>query len=110
MTAASAFGRRKYILKRPVVGPRETNRLAMVIAVGGKKGGKAFDCIRLMMKYYLDTIDMGYFANLFVSNVDGAGKIADNAEAMQEAVRLGNELALAAGPVPEKPIDLELVG
>lgn len=100
----------KYILKRPVVGPRETSRLAMVIAVGGKKGGKGFDCIRLMMKYYLDAIDMGYFANLFVSNVDEAGKITDNAEAMQEAVRLGKELALAAGPVPEKRIDLELIG
>ena len=100
----------KYILKRPVVRPREINRLAMVIAVGGKRGGKAFDCIRLMMKYYLDTIEKGYFANLFVSNVDGAGKITDNDEAMQEAVKLGNELALAAGPVPEKPIDLELVG
>ena len=100
----------KYILKRPIVGPREISRLAMVIAVGGKKGNKGFDCIRLMMKYYLDTIDMGYFANLFISNVDEAGKITDNAEAMQEAVRLGTELALAAGPVPAKPVDLELVG
>jgi multimeric flavodoxin WrbA len=100
----------KYILKRPVVKPRQTQRLAMVIAVGGKKGGKAFDCIRLMMKYYLDTLDMGYFANLFVSNVDEAGKIADNADAMEEAVRLGKELALAAGSAPEKPIDVELIG
>jgi multimeric flavodoxin WrbA len=100
----------KYILNRPVVKPRQTQRLAMVIAVGGKKGGKAFDCIRLIMKYYLDTLDMGYFANLFVSNADEAGKIADNAEAMQEAVRLGKELVLAAGPVPEKPVDVELVG
>lgn len=100
----------KYILKRPVVGPREASRLAMVIAVGGKKGGKAFDCVRLMMKYYLDTLDMGYYANLFVSNVDEAGKIADNTEAMQEAVRLGKELALAAGPAKEKPVDIELVG
>ena len=100
----------KYILKRPIIGPRETSRLAMVIAVGGKKGGKAFDCIRLMMKYYLDTVDMGYFANLFVSNADEAGKIAENTNAMQEAVRLGKELALAAGPAPEKPVDVELVG
>ncbi len=100
----------KYILKRPIIGPRETSRLAMVIAVGGKKGGKAFDCIRLMMKYYLDTVDMGYFANLFVSNADEASKIADNADAMQEAIRLGKELALTAGPVPEKPIDVELTG
>jgi hypothetical protein len=82
----------------------------MVIAVGGKKGGKAFDCIRLMMKYYLDAVDMGYFANLFVSNADEAGKIADNAEAMQEAIRLGKELALAAGPAMGKTIEVELIG
>jgi len=100
----------KYILKRPIIGPREISRLAMVIAVGGKKGGKGFDCIRLMMKYYLDTVDMGYFANLFVSNVDEAGKIAENTNAMQEAIRLGRELTLAAGSVPEKPIDVELIG
>lgn len=100
----------KYILKRPIVGPREISRLAMVIAVGGKKGGKGFDCIRLMMKYYLDTVDMGYFANLFVSNADEAGKIADNADAMQEAIRLGKELALASEPVPGKTIDVELAG
>ena len=100
----------KYILKRPIVGPREINRLAMVIAVGGKKGGKAFDCIRLMMKYYLGAIDMGYFANLFISNTDEAGKIADNAEVMQETVRLGKELALAAGPATGKTIDVELIG
>jgi multimeric flavodoxin WrbA len=100
----------KYILKRPVVGPRETSRLAMVIAVGGKKGGKCFDCIRLMMKYYLDAVDMGYFANLFVSNADEAGKIAENTNAMQEAIRLGKELALAAGPVAGKTVDVELAG
>jgi multimeric flavodoxin WrbA len=100
----------KYILKRPVVGPRQASRLAMVIAVGGKKGNKAFDCIRLIMKYYLDTLDMGSFANLFVSNVDEAGKITDNAEAMEQAIQLGKELALAAGPAPVKPVDLELMG
>ena len=100
----------KYILKRPIIGHREASRLAMVIAVGGKKGGKAFGCIRLMMKYYLDAVDMGYFANLFVSNADEAGKIADNAEAMEKAVRLGKELALAAGPVAGKAVDVELVG
>jgi multimeric flavodoxin WrbA len=100
----------KYILKRPIVGPREISRLAMVIAVGGKKGGKSFDCIRLMMKYYLDAIDMGYFANLFISNTDEAGKIADNAQAMQEAVRLGKELVFTAGPATGKPIDVELIG
>ncbi len=100
----------KYILNRPIVGPRESPRLGMVIAVGGKKGNKAFDCIRLMMKYHLDSIDMGYFANLFISNVDEAGKITENADVMQNAFRLGKELAVASGPAPQKPVDLEIAG
>jgi multimeric flavodoxin WrbA len=100
----------KYILKRPVVGPRETPRLAMTIAVGGKKSGKAFDSIRLIMKYYLDVLDMGYFANLFVSNVDEAGKIADNTNAMEQAMLFGAQLSVTSAIKPEKPADIELMG
>jgi len=39
----------KYILKKSTVGEREDRR-AMVIAVGGSKSKKQFDCIRLIMK------------------------------------------------------------
>jgi multimeric flavodoxin WrbA len=99
----------KYILKRPIPHP-PMPRFALTIAVGGKKGSKAFDCIRLMMKYYLDTIDMASFANLFISNVDEAGKIADNSEAMDEALRLGKELVCANESMSGKAIELELMG
>jgi multimeric flavodoxin WrbA len=100
---------RKYLLKRPVDPAGDRNRLAMVIAVGGTKNKKMFDGVRLVMKYCLDVLDMGYFANLFVSNVEEAGQISDNAEAMEQAFRLGVELANAAG-VTEKPIEVEIIG
>jgi len=100
---------RKYLLKRPISPTQGKNRLAMVIAVGGTKSKKMFDGVRLIMKYYLDALDMGYFANLFVGNVDEAGRIADNAEALAEAFRLGTELASAPGAA-EKPIEVELTG
>ncbi len=98
----------KYILKRPNPHP-QVPRFAMTIAVGGKKGNKAFDCIRLMMKYYLDTVDMSPFANLFVSNVDQAGIIADNTEAMEQALRLGKELVVSSEFMSGKIIEIEVV-
>ena len=100
---------RKYLLKRPITPAQEKNRLAMVIAVGGSKSKKMFDSVRLIMKYWLDVLDMGYFANLFVSNVDEAGRIADNAEAMEQAFRLGTELA-GAQIATEKTIEVEITG
>ena len=63
-----------------------------------------------MMKYYLNAIDMGYFANLFVGNVDEAGKVADNDEAMKEAFRLGGELASTVEEVSANPAEVELIG
>ncbi len=100
---------RKYLLKQP--GRQTENpRLAMVIAVGGTKGKKMFESIRLTMKYYLDALDTGYFANLFAGNFEEAGKIVDNEEAMEQAYRLGAELAGAKAAFPEKSIDVEITG
>jgi len=112
---------RKYVLKQPIAqtarqgeGPcRSTaglDRRAMMIAVGGTKSRKMFECVRLIMKYYLDALDMAYFANLFVSSVDEPGKIADNTAAMERAFQLGAKLADAAVPAPEIPIEVELTG
>jgi multimeric flavodoxin WrbA len=100
---------RKYLLRRPISPAQGKKRLAMVIAVGGTKGKKLFDGVRLIMKYYLDALDMGHFANLFVGNVDEAGRIADNAEALAEAFRLGAELVSAQNEA-EKLIEVELTG
>jgi hypothetical protein len=79
----------------------------MVIAVGGSKSIKMFDCIRLTMKFYFDTLEMRYVANLFVNKVSDAGQIQKHPLALKEAFRLGKELITAPAP-PEKPIDIEL--
>ncbi|MBN2019706.1 MAG: flavodoxin family protein [Sedimentisphaerales bacterium] len=101
---------RKYLLKRALCLPEGEQRLGMAIAVGATKNTKMFDSIRLTMKYYFDALDMGYFANLFVSSVDEAGKIADNQKAMEDAFRLGTELADAEGHDPKETIEVELIG
>jgi hypothetical protein len=86
----------------------------MVIAVGGSKGKKQFEGIRLTMKVYFDSLNIRYVANLFVNQIDGPGDIEKHPSAMSEAFRLGSELVHRGGLVrsrsdpPEKPIDVEL--
>jgi multimeric flavodoxin WrbA len=99
----------KYLLKQPIDPVKGRHRLGMVIAVGGTKNKKMFDSVRLVMKYYLDALDMDYFANLFIGNVDEAGVIADNKAAMEQAFRLGAELVVAGGML-ENSIDVEITG
>lgn len=97
----------KYILKKDLFGS-ERDRRAMVIAVGGSKSKKQFDCIRLTMMSYFDSLQIRYVFNLFVSKVDARGEIEKHPAAINEAYRLGGELAASATEPPEKPITVEL--
>ena len=97
----------KYVLKKPLL-TTGRDRRAMVIAVGGTKSKKMFESIRLTMKYYLDVLEMRYVANLFVNKIDERGQIERHPSAMNEAFRLGRELAAADTSPPEKPVDIEL--
>jgi multimeric flavodoxin WrbA len=97
----------KYLLKKPISRTEPNTRQGMIIAVGGTKNKKMFDSIRLTMKYYFDVLEMGYFANLFVGSVDEAGKIEENAAAMEQAFHLGVRLS-AAEAQADKTIEAEL--
>jgi multimeric flavodoxin WrbA len=97
----------KYVLKKPLFehGPRD--RRALVIAVGGSKGKKQFESIRLTMKSYFDALDVKYVASLFVNRVDVRGAIMQHPSALKEAFRLGNELVTVETP-SDKPVDIQL--
>jgi multimeric flavodoxin WrbA len=97
----------KYVLKKPLITAGKDRR-AMVIAVGGSKSTKMFDSIRMTMKWYLDSLDMNYVANLFINKIEEAGQIARYPTAFEEAFRLGKELAATAPPPPDKPVDVIL--
>ncbi len=98
----------KYVLKKPLARTAGRDRRAMVIAVGGTKGKKMFDCVRQTIKYFLDAIDMRYAANLFVNNIDAAGAIEKHDEAIAEAYRLGAKLAKPGTKPPETRVEVEL--
>lgn len=97
----------KYVLKKPLI-TTGRDRRAMVIAVGGTKSKKMFDSIRLTAKYFLDVLEMNYAVNLFVNKIDEPGRIKQHPSAMDEAFRLGRDLAATDTPTPEKPINVEL--
>jgi len=98
----------KYVLKKDLFCP-ERDRRAMVIAVGGSKSKKQFECIRLTMTSYFDSLQMRYVSSLFVNRIDDRGEIEKHPAAIKEAYRLGNELAASDTAPPEKPIAVELI-
>lgn len=101
---------RKYLLRQSLYpdGPRDCR--ALVIAVGGTKSKKMFECVGMTMKYWFDVLEVRHAASLFVNQVDGRGDILKHPSAMPEAFRLGAALADAAAPTPERPATVELFG
>jgi multimeric flavodoxin WrbA len=97
----------KHVLKKELFAPGKDRR-AMVIAVGGSGGKKQFENVRLTMKSYFDSLQMRYVANLFVNKIEALGDIEKHPSALNNAYRLGNMLAAADNPLPEKSIDIEL--
>lgn len=98
----------KYVLKKDLFSPQRDRR-AMVIAVGGSKSKKQFECIRLTMTSYFDSLQMCYVSSLFVNRIDDRGEIEKHPTAINEAYRLGSELAASGTAPPEKPIAVELI-
>jgi hypothetical protein len=97
----------KYVLKKELI-TKGHDRRAMVIAVGGSRSRKQFECIQLTMKTYFDSLQVHYTANLFVNQIDALGEIENHPTAMNEAYRLGSQLAAADTQPPDKPINIEL--
>jgi multimeric flavodoxin WrbA len=97
----------KYVLKKELITTGHDRR-AMVIAVGGSRSKKQFECIRLTMKTYFDSLQVRYAASLFVNKIDALGEIEKHPTAMKEAYRLGRQLAAGDAEPPDKPGDVEL--
>jgi multimeric flavodoxin WrbA len=99
---------RKYVLRAPLFPEGSRDRRGLVIAVGGSRSKKMFESVALVMKYWFDALEIGYFANLFVNRADARGDILERPQALEEAFRLGRALATPGEPMPEKPIDVTL--
>ena len=97
----------KYVLKKELVASGDDHR-AMVIAVGGSKSKKQFECIRLTMSTYFDSLQMHYVSNLFINKIDALGDIEKHPTVLNEAFWLGSQLVATETPPPQKPVNIEL--
>ena len=98
----------KYVLKQENQNENRDHR-AMIIAVGGSKSKKQYECIRWIFKTYFDFMNVKYVCGLFVGKIDEYGAIKKNTSALDEAYRLGALLASPDTPLPEKPIETEII-
>ena len=84
-----SFFERKYALKDPVVPKGEPKRHMYLVAVGGTKGKQLFEATFLILKYFLDALDMELKESLLYRSVDERGEILDHPTAMKDVYELG---------------------
>jgi multimeric flavodoxin WrbA len=82
---------KRYILGKDIL-DQKADRRAMVIAVGGSKSKRQFECISLIMSSYFDILEMKYCYNLCLNKVDKAGDVTKHPTASQQAYILGDKL------------------
>jgi multimeric flavodoxin WrbA len=68
-----------------------------LIAAGGSRGKKLFECAELTMRYFCDAIDARYLGSLTFRSIDGLGDIEGHPEYMDEARESGRRLAAEVG-------------
>ncbi|PLX42088.1 MAG: flavodoxin family protein [Deltaproteobacteria bacterium] len=86
---------RKYVLKMPVATGRIKDRKGVLLSLGGSKGNKLFDGVKLTFRYFLDTLDASPWGEVLLRGVDEKGDILREKEGLAEAEALGRQLVEA---------------
>ncbi len=86
-----ALWARKYVLKQK---PPDSGRQGAFIAVGATKGEKLFEGSILTVKYFFQTIGVGYGGELLIRGIDKKGEIREHPTALKDAAELGKLLVL----------------
>ena len=97
---------RKYVLRQPLFPGEQRDRRAMLISVAGTKSEQMFECVTLTVKYWLDVLEMKHVSSLFVNQIDARGDILKHPSALEEALRLGQEVVGAQAPEEVKAVRL----
>jgi len=71
----------------------ERIRRGVFISVGATRGESLFDGAVLTVRYFFDAIGVKYFGDLLVPGIERRAQIREYAEVLQEAFRLGQQLA-----------------
>jgi multimeric flavodoxin WrbA len=98
---------RQAVLHQPLFEPKRDRR-GLLIAVGGSRSRKQFDCVRQPVQSCFKCLEVDYLGGLCINQVDEKGAILKRPDALDEAFRLGGLLAGADTPFPKRPIEIEM--
>lgn len=87
------FWNRKYRLRQPVQRPSGTRGRGVFLSVGATSGRQLFTGAILTVKYFFDTLDVDYGGDLLVRGVDVKGEVNRDRLALEQAARMGKDLA-----------------
>lgn len=98
---------RQTVLHQPLFEPQRDRR-GLIIAVGGSRSQKQFDCVRQPIQSFFKYLEVQYAGSLCVNQVDEKGAVLKRADALAEASRLGRMLASTETDLPKRPLKIEL--
>lgn len=98
---------RQTILHQPLFDPPRDRR-GILLAVGGSRSRKQFECVRQPIKSCFKYLEVDYVGSLCINQVDEKGAILKRPDALEQASRLGGLLAESRVQYPEKPVNIEM--
>lgn len=98
---------RKTRLHQPLFEPKR-NRRGLIIAVGGSRSRKQFECVRQPIESCFHYLEVDCVGSLCINQVDEKGAILSRPEALEQAFRLGRALAGADADLPQGPVKIEM--
>jgi multimeric flavodoxin WrbA len=98
---------RQTVLHKPLFESKRDRR-GILIAVGGSRSRKQFDCIRQPIQSCFQYLEVDYLGSLCINQVDEKGAILKRPDALDAAFRLGHMLASTDVPLPKMPIRMEM--
>ena len=97
---------RQNVLGKPLFEPKRDRR-GLIIAVGGSRSQKQFDCVRRPVQSYFKYLEVHYVGSLCVDQVDAKGAVLGRPDALDHASRLGRRAI--TDPACPRPLTIESV-
>jgi len=98
---------RQTVLHKPLFDPKR-DRSGILLAVGGSRGRKQFDCVRQPVKSCFQYLEVDYLGSLCINQVDEKGAILKRPDALEQAFRLGELLVNGRSQRLKRPVNIEM--
>ena len=88
-----AFFVRKFSLKKGIIPKNEPKREMYLVAVGGCNDKSIFEGKKLILKYFLQCLDIELTEGLLINGIDKKGDILKHQDLLDKAYELGRKIA-----------------